>query len=318
VELGRALDEAAAILTGARAPLVYGLAGTTCEAQRAAVALADALGAVIEPGGASGIAFQMLGGSSATLGDVRDRAEVVVIWRSDPVTTHPRLFERLRLPAPDRVLVVVDEQRTATAERADVFLELPADVETLWTLRALVHDPPLAEHAELGELAERLTGSANAAIMHNLQDPVEALALHALVRDLCRITHVVAVTLRPEANAAGAQDVLAWQTGYPAAVDFAQGHPRYAPGELSDADAALVIASELPPAAAIPVVSIDHRDTATAAAARVAFTTAAPGVHRAGVVHRLDGVPVPLRAVLASERPGDDQVLEELAKRVTR
>ena len=58
---------------------------------------------------------------------------------------------------------------------------------------------------------------------------VEALGLHALVRDLCRITHAVAVTLRHEANAAGAEDVLAWQTGYPAAVSFAAGHPRSNP-----------------------------------------------------------------------------------------
>jgi formylmethanofuran dehydrogenase subunit B len=129
--------------------------------------------------------------------------------------------------------------------------------------------------------------------------------------------------------------VLAWQTGYPAAVSFARGHPRTSPGELNAAavlergvvDAALVVGSDpledLPPAAAerlraIPVVSVDHRDTATAAAARIAFTTAAPGVHRAGVVHRLDGVPIPLRAPLASSRPGDDEVLAAIARRVAR
>ena len=119
-----------------------------------------------------------------------------------------------------------------------------------------------------------------------------ALALHALVRDLDRITHVVSATLRHEGNAAGAEDVLAWQTGYPAAVSLAGGHPRTSPGELGaaavlargDADAALVVGSDplehLPAAAAerlraIPVVSVDARDTATAGAARVAFTTAA-------------------------------------------
>jgi formylmethanofuran dehydrogenase subunit B len=97
--------------------------------------------------------------------------------------------------------------------------------------------------------------------------------------------------------------------------------------EHGEADAALVVGSDpledLPPAAAerlraIPVVSVDPRDTATAAAARVAFATAAPGVHRAGVVHRLDGVPVPLRAPLASSRPGDDEVLAAIAERLAR
>src|SRR5215203_3848983 len=85
--------------------------------------------------GASGLAYQELGASTATLGDVRDRAELVVIWRADPVVTHPRLFERLRLPAAGRELVVVDERRTATAAQADAFVKLPADrdVEALST-----------------------------------------------------------------------------------------------------------------------------------------------------------------------------------------
>jgi formylmethanofuran dehydrogenase subunit B len=339
-ELDRALDEAAALLAQARAPLVYGLGQTTCEAQRAAVALAEAIGAVIDPAGplldgASGLAYQELGASTATLGDVRDRAEVVVVWRADPVATHPRLLERLGLPDADRELVVIDERRTATAAQADAFLELPADrdVEALWTLRALVREAPIAAEPPLEELAAKLRACRNGAILHRVRGRIEALALHALVRDLSRVTHVVAVLLRREGNAAGAEDVLAWQTGYPAAVSFARGHPRAielgaaAVLERGEADAALVVGSDplghLPPAAAerlraIPVVSIDPRDTATAAAARVAFTTAAPGVHRAGVVHRLDGVPVPLRALLASSRPSDEEVLAGIAGRLAR
>jgi formylmethanofuran dehydrogenase subunit B len=116
-------------------------------------------------------------------------------------------------------------------------------------------------------------------------------------------------------------------------VSFAEGHPRANPGELSapallergEADAALVIGSDplehLPPAAAerlraIPVVTLDAVETTTAGAAQVAFTTAAAGVHRAGVVHRLDGVPVPLRALLDSSRPSDEDVLRAIAGRL--
>jgi len=339
-ELDRALDEAAAILAGARAPLVYGLGQTTCETPRAAVALAETLGAVIDPAGplldgASGLAFSARGASTATLGDVRDRADVVVVWRADPVTTHPRLLERLRLPDASRELIVVDERRTETAAQADTFIELPADrdVEALWTLRALVRDAPVASEPPLDDLAARLRGGRSAAVLHHVRGYAAALGLHALVRDLCQVTHAVAVTLRHESNAAGAEDVLAWQTGYPAAVSFAQGYPRSNPGELSaaallergDADAALVVGSDplrqLPPQAAehlraIPFVSVDVHGTATADAARVAFTTAAAGVHRAGVVHRLDGVPIPLRALLESSRPSDDDMLQAIAGRL--
>ena len=52
--------------------------------------------------------------------------------------------------------------------------------------------------------------------------------------------------------------------------------------------------------------------------ATVAFTTAAPGIHRAGVVHRLDGVPVPLRAVLDSGRPSMEEVVDGIATRLAR
>jgi formylmethanofuran dehydrogenase subunit B len=329
VRIDVALDAAAAVLREARAPLVYGLGRTTCEAQRAAVALAEAVGAVIDPAGpqldgASGLAFQARGASTATLGEVRDRAEIVVIWRADPVTTHPRLFERLGLPAQGRELVVVDERRTATAEVADTFVEVSDEVEALVRLRA----------SDDG-LAARLRAAANVAVLHHVQDRVAAHELHALVRELCHDTHAVAMTLRHEANAAGAEDVLAWQTGYPSAVSFARGHPRADPGVLTaaavlergDADAALVVGSDplshLPAAAverlrAIPLISVDPCATATADAARVAIATAAAGVHRAGVVHRLDGVPVPLRAVLEPDRPGDEEVLTALAERLAR
>jgi formylmethanofuran dehydrogenase subunit B len=345
-DLDAALDEAAGILASARAPLVYGLGRTTCETQRVAVALAEAIGATIDPAGplldgASGLASQARGASTATLGEVRDRAETVVVWRADPVATHPRLLERLRLPDPGRDLVVVDERRTSTAELADTFLELPAerDIEALWTLRALARGASpahaTAPDAPLADLAARLRDSRGVAILHHVRGYVEALGLHALVRDLCRVTHAVTVTLRHEANAAGAEDVLAWQTGYPAAVSFADGGPRANATELSatavldrgEADAALVVASDplehLPAAAAerlraIPVISIDAFDTATARAARIAFTTGAPGVHEPGVVHRLDGVPVPFRAVLESTCPSDREVLMAIARRIAR
>jgi formylmethanofuran dehydrogenase subunit B len=133
------------------------------------------------------------------------------------------------------------------------------------------------------------------------------------------------MTLRREANAAGADDVLAWQTGYAGAVSFARGHPRQQADAIDTADAALVVASDPladPPAVAaerlraIPLISIAPTVTVTAEAARVAIAPAAPGVHWAGVVHRLDGVPVPLRAPLASDRPGDAEVLIALAERL--
>ena len=342
-----AADAAAAILTQARAPLVYGLGQTSCEAQRQAVALADAVGAIVDPGGGSGagLAYQAIGSSTATFGEIRDRAELVVGWRADPAVTNPRLLGRLRLDRAargSRTLVVVDDRRTATAEEADAFVELDVaqDFEALWALRALVGRAPLDRDRAgnlpieaLEALAERLLGAEHVALLYGDRvagDEGIALALLSLVRDLSRERHTVSLGLRREGNARGAEDVLAWQTAFPAAVSFARGYPRANPGELSAAmllergevDAALVVASDplahLPAPAAqrlreLPTVVVDARATATAKAARVAFATAADGIEVAGTVHRMDGVPIPLRAPLAGERGRAGSIEDVLA-----
>jgi formylmethanofuran dehydrogenase subunit B len=348
VDFADAVEASAAILAEARLPLVCGLGQTDCESQRAAVALAEALGAVLDPvdDGAVGAASQAIGLSTATFGELRDRAELVVAWRADPVTWNPRLLPRLRLDrsgrAGGRTLVVVDAERTPTAEEADEFIELPPglEFEALWVLRALVRDVPLDRDLAarlplevLERLADRLRASSYGAVLQGPAGYADALALLALVRDLARVAHVVALPLRREAGARGAEDVLAWQTGFPAAVSFARAHPRARPGEFSAAglleraetDAAIIVGFDalrhLPPRAAdhlrrIPTIVVDPRATDTAAAARVAFATAAAGVHREGTAHRMDGVPVALRAPLPSDRAGDGEVLAAIEARI--
>jgi formylmethanofuran dehydrogenase subunit B len=279
VSLDAAAAAAAAILREARAPLVYGLAGTSCEAQRRAVALAEAAGAVIDVGAATP---SPIGTSTATLGEIRDRAELVVLWRVDPLVTHPRLLERLRLDP--GAMIVVDSQLTATAQVAGVFVEVDDDFEALWALRA----------AE-GGLAERLRDARHIAFIHGPLDELTALALHSLVRDLARDRHAVTLGLRA-GNARGAEDVLAWRTGFAGPVDFARGYPREA--QRGEFDAELVI------------------DVATVTVGRVAFATAVDGIEVAGTAHRMDGVPVPLRAPRSTDRPSVEDVLAAIEERL--
>jgi formylmethanofuran dehydrogenase subunit B len=337
-----AADAAAAILRQARAPLVYGLGQTSCEAQRQAVALAEAAGAIVDPAGAAGasLAYQAIGSSTATFGEIRDRPQLVVAWRADPAATNPRLLGRLRLDRGargGRTLVVIDAERTATAQEADAFVELDAarDFEALWALRALAAGAALDRDRAgdlpldaLRQLAEGLQGADHVAFLHGTVDELGALALFSLVRDLSRERHAVTLALRGDGNGRGAEDVLAWQTGFPAAVSFARGYPRANPGEFSAAalldrgeiDAALVIAcdalAQLPRLRELPTVVIDARHTETAKAARVAFAPAADGIEVAGTAHRMDGVPVPLRALLEAERPGTADVLAAIAERL--
>jgi formylmethanofuran dehydrogenase subunit B len=289
--LDEAVDAAAAILRRARAPLVYGLGGTSIEAQRRAVALAEAIGAVVDAGASAG-AFQAVGSSTATFAEIRDRAELVVVWRADPVITHPRLLERLRVKS----LVVVDSTRTATAEQGE-FVEVRDDFEALWELRA-----------GTTPLAKRLRAARHLAFIHGALDELTALALFELVRDLARDRHAVTLGLRA-GNARGAEDVLVWQTGFPGPVSFARGYPREAHGY--EADAVLAVAAGPPPTDA-PIVVVDPRASVTA---NVVIAPAADGIEVAGTVHRMDGVPLPLCATRAAGRPSVENVLAMIGAR---
>src|SRR5262249_35074687 len=95
----KALDRSAEILRAANYPFVYGLSQSTTEGQRASIALAERLGAVIDTSASvchapSVMAQQEVGKVTCTLGEIRNRADAVIFWGSDPVTTHPRHWER--------------------------------------------------------------------------------------------------------------------------------------------------------------------------------------------------------------------------------
>ena len=93
--LEEGVQRAARILAGARYPIVYGLSDTTCEAQRVAVGIADRIGGCVDTTtsvchGPSGMAFQGVGEVTCSLGEVKNRADLVIFWGSNPAESHPR------------------------------------------------------------------------------------------------------------------------------------------------------------------------------------------------------------------------------------
>jgi formylmethanofuran dehydrogenase subunit B len=318
VDVDTALSRAAEVLRAARRPLVRGFDGATVEDARAAVALADRLGALVGAGAVAGEwpgapAVPLRGASTATLGEVRDRSRVVVIWREDPETTHPRLLDRLRSAVADRTLVVVDDRDTATAQRAEVWLRWPheRDLEALTSLHVLergLEVPSSDLVAGLSELIDRFGAAPHAAFVYGpgltggAGGQRRALALHELVRALCHERHVVTLELPPAPGTRSADDVLAWQSGYGGTVDFASGHPELvtATEPLHDVDVTLVVESG---AGGCQVAG---------PGADVSIRTAPPGVGAGGTAHRLDGVPVALQAPLPGDAPSAATVLTRL------
>ena len=130
----------------ARAPLVYLAPDLTSEAQRAAVAIADQLHAFVDgvtsATAAEGIlAAQRRGRASATLGEIRNRADVLVFWAVDPALSYPR-FQSRYAPNPagvhvpngraDRTVIAVDVGSQRGPDDADVRIQMTAEEESLF------------------------------------------------------------------------------------------------------------------------------------------------------------------------------------------
>jgi formylmethanofuran dehydrogenase subunit B len=290
-----AIEAAAQVLASARYPVVYGLSDTTCEAQRQAVAIADMIGGTVDTTtsvchGPSGMAFQGVGESTATLGEIRNRADLLVFWGGNPAESHPRLFSRYAVTPKgmyiprgkkDRTVVLVDVRRTQSAAVADIFIQVKPrrDFEVLWALRALVKgrrvDPSVEQVtgvplATLEDLASRMKSCRFGALLFGMGLTMtrgrhfNSGALLALASDLNEFTHFVAKPVRGHGNVTGADNVVSWQTGFPFGVNFSRGYPRFNPGEYTtvdllsrgEADAALILAAD--PGANFPQPAIEH------------------------------------------------------------
>jgi formylmethanofuran dehydrogenase subunit B len=333
-----ALSRAAELLRSARRPLVHGFEGTTVEDARAAVALADRIGALVSTTDVTGVwpgapAVPLRGASTATLGEIRDRSQLIVIWREDPEGTHPRLLDRLgrsdERGAANRVLVVVDDSDTATSRRADTHLRWgpDRDIEALTTLHTLqrgLAPGPSDLAGELTVLVDHLRAVPHATFVYGAGLSAgaggqrRALALHELVRELCHGRHVVTLELPGAAGTRSADDVLSWQTGYSRSVDLAGGHPELvtATGPLADHEDIDVSLRIEAPARALPAgvteIALTSVPPADAEDVEVSIRTAAAGVAAAGTVHRLDGVPLALQAPLPGDAPTAAALLARL------
>jgi len=290
-----AIEEAAQTLVKAKFPIIYGLSDTNCEAQRQAVAITDIIKGTIDTTtsvchGPSGLAFQGVGESTMSLGEVKNRADLVIYWGGNPAASHPRHFTRYTVTPKgmfipngkkDRTVVLVDVRRTSSTPVANIFIQVKPgkDFEVLWALRALVKskniDPSIEEEtgvslATLQDLVDRMKNCRYGVLFFGMGLTMtrgrhfNSGAFMALTTDLNELTHFVAKPVRGHGNVTGADNVVSWQTGYPFGVNFNRGYPRFNPGEFTtvdtlsrgDADAAMFIASD--PACNFPKAAIEH------------------------------------------------------------
>jgi formylmethanofuran dehydrogenase subunit B len=339
VERHEAIRAAAQLLMEASRPLVYLAPDLSCEAQRETVGVADALGAALDSVTSatalrSILAAQERGRTGATLGEIRNRADVVVCWNVDPSINYPRFSSRYAPEAAGRTIIRID-------------IDADSEVATLTALAAIVSGrvsgasgtgPAWARARDLGP---RLLAGRYVAIVADAEpddaqprDPGRADALISLAQALNTPTRAALSLLRAGGNRSGADAVMTWQTGYPMTVDFTHGHPRYQPYEgtaaarldRGDVLALLVVgAADLIPLALrtrmaqVPRVVVGPRASDSALAlpgdvaagngvASVVIDTGIAGIHDGGTAMRMDDVPLPLRPSLAGPHNTADVV----------
>lgn len=335
--LDAAIARAAQLVAGARLPLIAGLA-TDVTGVRAALALADRAGGVVDHLGAQGLmrtlrTLQDAGAFTTTLSEVRARADLLLLVGPDPLPDVPRLLERCFTGAP--TLARSPGAAGRRLERLDPPLaELPAAIASL---RALVDGGAPAPGVASGAPLEALR--ALAAALAEAHYPVVAFAparlalphgelvveaLLELVRALNRDGRASGLALGGANGLTGANLVCAWQTGQPLRTAFGPDGPQHDAEHLwaerllagGEADALVWVGglSDAPPPAAaaasgVPTVWLGGAPDPAAPPA-VHIPVGVPGLDHAGQIFRLDGVvALPLRRLRDTTLPSAAEVL---------
>lgn len=290
VSYTEAIDETARVLREAQNPMLYGWSSNSCEAQLAGLQLAAKLrghfdGTASICQGHYSSSLKAVGGATCTIGDVVNKADLVIFWGANPAEAHPRhmgrtLFTRgmFRISGKEmRRSVTVDVVDTATAHANDLFLKITpgTDFEIFQALRAhLELKHPLPEmlggvprkdwleflqyigNAEFPVIFAGLGVTASPGTFHNLD------ALNQFIAALKRNQQVqaYAVSMAGHYNMVGLTTVLTAQTGFPFGLDYTRGTPpRWNPGETTfvdllardQLDTVVVVASD-------PMVHLPH------------------------------------------------------------
>jgi formylmethanofuran dehydrogenase subunit B len=295
------------------------------------------------------------------LGEVKNRADLLIFWGCNPRESHLRHVSRYSASAkglftPEgrkgRTIVAIDIRPTPTTAGADQFIQVEPGTtfETVTLLRALISgarlgidgdDTPVAgvPLRTWRELAHTIKSCEHGVVFFGLgvtQDRGRDLnveQLGALIREVNAFTRFYGIPMRGHGNVTGSNHVMGWQSGYPIAVNFSRGYPRYNPGEYSvvsllareEVDAALIVAtdpgSHLPQDSVralrkIPTIYLEPHENPTTSWATVVIPVAPAGIAAAGTFYRMDNVPLRVKKLVDSPYPSDEEVLKDLKEAI--
>ena len=259
-----ALSEIVQRLKKSVSPLITGLGGCHTKTVRSAIQLADRLGATIDPSTTGSRrnrldAFVHQGGFSCTLGEVKQRSELLIFWNVRPEKIQPCLLKKFGLTQEQhgKTVIVFTDECASQFPWADHVFQMDASVvpDILSRASILISDSisesgfsqeasdDLGEMPGLTVLAEQLSRQAYPVLIHD-DDPGDDssrsawLALSNFVQEVNQKYRLHTLNLGGgESGGAGsfetATATLAWQTGFPCCVSFSQQSPKHHLSEYS-------------------------------------------------------------------------------------
>jgi formylmethanofuran dehydrogenase subunit B len=337
VPLHAATAEAARLLTASRVPVVAGM-GTDIAGARAAIALAERIGAAVDHMNSGAVlrdveVMRTAGMVLTTPNEVRLRADVLLLIGAGLVEAWPELPDRLFLRPPmaqtearatRRILWLCpggDLTKLAGHAKVHVVGRNRKDLPVLLaTLRARIAGRPIGKAAlsakALDALAAGLRAARfgvavwSAAELDTL--PIEMLC--GLVADLNAATRFSGLALAAPDNALGVLQACGWMTGFPMRTGFGRGFPEHNTWrfeaarlvESGEADCALWISAYRASAPAwkrhVPMVALTGENAKFQQAPRVHIDIGRPGIDHDAVEYcPATGTLVPAVATNPSE-----------------
>jgi len=332
--IDEAIKAAARILKKSAAPLLAGL-GTDIGGMRSVMQLADNIGATIDHMHSDGairntLVLQDLGWVMTTMSEIKNRADFIIFAGTD-ATNYPRFFERvvwnenslLISDTTKRDIVYLGENLDTShgkspSGKRPTHLKCPQEDigEVFSVLHGLVGGNIIQKRdeiagikmAKLEKLAKQMMHASYGVIVWapgEFNFPHAELTIQSiceLAKYLTRKTRFSGFTLAGGDGVMSANNLSAWQSGFPLRVNFSVGVPKQDVGRNStknllknkEVDAMLWISSFSsninPPEAKIPTIVLATPGTKLSIKPDIFIPVATPGVDHSGQLIRTDSV----------------------------
>ena len=351
----QAIEKAIEILKSCSQPLVNGLIADI-QACREAVALTEKISGVIDHANGTSIrngtaVMQRIGEVRATLAEVRNRADCIVILGSEILQRFPRLQERVLNPnktldektARNKKIFILDLSTDGTTSSSNegnnvtrLLLNFPLMESLVYRLQEVITKPKesiinIDENTEAFlELKEIILASNYTTFIWSLAEFNSVSAEHTVqaltetIKVLMNKIRCVGLPLGGSKGEITANQVATWQTGVSLPVAFMQGTPMHDPTRYDgltmlknkEVDCLVWIATysseDSPPETDAPTIVLGHPKMACKNAA-VFIPVGIPGIDHRGLACRTDNVAtLPLHAIRNCELPAASDVLHKI------